>query len=96
MYSPVLIEKIKDKLDSLGSKCQRMLDIATGSGQLAIGLASKFEQVYGLDISEKQILVASEREDKPPNVKFQVFDCAEIEKFSELNDIVSYDVIACG
>lgn len=36
-----------------------MLDVATGSGQLAIALASKFKHIYGLDISEKQINEAS-------------------------------------
>lgn len=41
-YSSVIINKIKKKLEERKSVHLRMLDIGTGSGQLAIALGSSF------------------------------------------------------
>ena len=61
------------------SKNDRVLDVATGTGNYAIALAQKGYTVYGLDLSAAMIEQAKAKiKDKELNLSFQVGDMREI------------------
>ncbi|MEO8146084.1 MAG: class I SAM-dependent methyltransferase [Bacteroidia bacterium] len=62
-------------------------DCATGNGQIAIELATKFERVYATDISEKQISNAQLKD----NIIYKI-ESAEESSFPDL----SFDLITIG
>lgn len=85
-----LVDIIVDQAD--GRSDLRVLDIGTGSGCIAIALASalKFAQVKGIDISEKAITTARENaRDLKRNVDFEVADIFDYKNSGEYDIIVS-------
>lgn len=71
----------------LVSNKETALDVATGNGQVAVGLASYFDKVYATDISEKQLQHAT----AVPNIYYSV---ASAEKLDF--DDASFDLITVG
>lgn len=60
-------------------KGKRLLELACGAGNLAIKAADKFDEVVGVDVSQKQIQRAIEKVEKArrPKVEFQVVNVDE-------------------
>lgn len=52
----------------------RVLDLACGTGALAIALASRGHSVYGIDISPEMVAIAKSKSVGMPNVSFDVQD----------------------
>lgn len=63
------------------------LDVATGSGQVALGLAAYFDKVYASDISEKQLQHA----ETAPNIYYSVSSAENLGFDDE-----SFDLITVG
>eukprot|EP00347_Sterkiella_histriomuscorum_P021576 403333497 len=73
------------------------LDIGTGTGQIARKLAPKFEHIYGLDISEKQLEQARTENKDLSNLSFHLCDVYDIEKFVNDNELKGkVDLIIMG
>ncbi|TRW23042.1 methyltransferase domain-containing protein [Flavobacterium zepuense] len=68
-YPPEMIAYIA----SLVSDKDAALDVATGNGQVAAQLAKYFKEVYGTDISEKQLHNATQA----PNISYKVVRAEE-------------------
>lgn len=68
-----------------------VLDIACGTGALAMQLASKCQKVVGVDLSQKMIDLArkSQQVGSLTNVDFQVADATKLSNFSDQ----SFDVV---
>lgn len=60
-------------------KGKAILDIGTGTGRFAIEFANEASQVYGIDVSDKMILLARAKASHLPNVKFFVMDVSRLE-----------------
>jgi len=73
-YPPEMIAYIV----SLVTNNDAALDVATGNGQVAAQLAKYFKEVYGTDISEKQLQNATQS----PNITYKV-ERAEVTHFGE-------------
>ena len=65
---------IQEMLQRLGISRAKILDLACGTGTLAIELAKHEHLVLGVDISPKMIQVAKSKIDDLSNVSFQVCD----------------------
>ena len=73
------------------------LDIGTGTGQVAGILASHFDRVYGLDISDKQIQQAKIVHKDKTNLSFHVAGYLDIEKFAQEHQLIGkIDLIICA
>lgn len=68
-----------------------VLDIACGTGALAMQLASKCQKVVGIDLSQKMIDLAKKSQEAAHllNVDFQVADATQLSNFSDQ----SFDVV---
>jgi release factor glutamine methyltransferase len=83
-----IIQLVKDK-DNIS-----ILDIGTGSGVIAISLASRLErsQVTGIDISEKAIAVAKKNAEKYNlNTRIKFIQCDILK--SDLMDFGKFDIV---
>lgn len=70
------------------------LDFGCGVGRLSRALASHFEQVTGVDISETMIDRARELNAAIPNVEFRGNDRADLSTFSDAAfDLVASDIV---
>lgn len=61
-------------LRHLPTPCRAALDIGCGTGQFSRLLATRTEQVTGVDLSPRMIEVARDRAQGHPNITFQVAD----------------------
>lgn len=76
-------------------KCKTLaMDIGTGTGQIAYPLSNVFENVIGVDISEKQLAIAKEKYKNVKNLSFKIGNSSELEKLVE--DKNSVDLIIVG
>lgn len=68
----------------------KILDVCTGSGDIAIFLAKKFPggQVIGVDMSEKMLEIARKRAGDLPNVSFQKEDALHLSFSDQTFDAV--------
>ncbi len=74
---------IQKMLASNGGKIQRILDVGTGSGFLAIALAELGHEVSGVDISPVMLRIAAEHAaERGLQIDFQVSDALDLSKFS--------------
>lgn len=76
-------QRIAKELADFGFKSGRILDLGTGSGEMAIELAKKFpeSEVIGLDLSEPMLDIAKlfcERSNLQERVKFENGDALEL------------------
>jgi len=67
----------------------RILDLACGTGTLAVGLARGGHTVKGIDISTEMIAVAKSKLSKLANVSFEVGDMTQF----QVDD--TYDLVTC-
>lgn len=94
----VLIDRI---LDDCGIKQARILDLACGTGILAIALGRQGHIVRGIDISPDMIAVAKSKAAGMPNVSFEVGDMTTFAvrgkfdlitcTFDSLNYVLNFD-----
>ncbi len=69
-YTPLIQQLLRDR----GIKYARVLDLACGTGTLALELGKKGHAVYGVDISEPMIRIARRKAQLLDNVRFAVHD----------------------
>lgn len=86
-FRPGYPTQLFDFLFSSCSNLDQAWDAATGNGQLAVGLAERFEQVFATDISENQLANAQPR----PNIQYAV-GSAEAPDFPDQ----SFDLLTVG
>ncbi|GBB85860.1 hypothetical protein RclHR1_12300003 [Rhizophagus clarus] len=77
-YGEELYEKIYSFHRSHNGKFDNALDIATGTGQVAIDLSKSFKQVYAVDISSTMIQNAI----KNPNITYSISSAEDLSQFS--------------
>lgn len=70
------------------SKDKKILDICTGTGDLAIKFASQGNEVMGIDLSEEMIEIANNK-NKFKNLKFEVEDATKLPFENNSFDIVT-------
>ena len=69
-YPPALFEAILDfHRAGRAPTCNLAVDIATGSGQAAMGMAPYVKQIIGIDANQLQLAAATTL---PPNVEFRL------------------------
>lgn len=78
-------KKIVQQMNPIGKS---VLDVATGTGSLAIELAKNAETVVGIDLSYKMLAVAK-RKSKSSNVTFKEMDASKMHFQDEIFDIVT-------
>ena len=76
-------------LDERGVRRARILDIACGTGILAISLAGRRHIVHGIDISSDMVAVAKSKSVGMPDVSFEVQDMTRFLVRDE------FDLVAC-
>ena len=83
-------EALRTRLDRLVplSGDERVLDVGTGTGAVALALAPLVREVVGLDQSEERLAVA--REDAPDNVTFVAGEASRIPF-----EIGTFDLVTC-
>jgi ubiquinone/menaquinone biosynthesis C-methylase UbiE len=86
-FRPGYPDKMFDFILSQTKGRQRALDVATGNGQVAVQLASFFEMVDAIDMSEKQLLNAR----RIPNIRYELASAEATHKKDK-----SYDLITVG
>jgi len=72
-----LYKKVRKVFGTYVKRKQKVLDVATGTGDIALTLAKRSKDVTGIDISTKMINVADSRTSKNP--KFLIGDVHELE-----------------
>jgi 2-polyprenyl-3-methyl-5-hydroxy-6-metoxy-1,4-benzoquinol methylase len=72
-----------------GIRQARILDIACGTGILAIALAKRGHHVHGVDVSPRMIAVAESKSAGMANISFEVQD------MKRFRAIGSYDLVTC-
>jgi len=80
---------IDQLLDEYSINQARILDVACGTGTLAIHLASRGHVVHGIDISSDMVALAKSKSVNIPNVSFEVQDMT---KFIGQHE---FDLITC-
>jgi phosphatidylethanolamine/phosphatidyl-N-methylethanolamine N-methyltransferase len=82
----LMIQRIEGFIDSP----KDVLEIATGTGTIALAIAYKSRKVYACDISQEMINVAKEKlaTSKVSNVEFKVQDAYDLDYKSESMDVV--------
>lgn len=92
-YPPRARELIADFIKRNGGGFHKMVDVACGSGQSTFYMASLFNRVYGVDISQAQLNQAQEK-CKQLNHNNVEFCIGSAEKMSFANE--SVDVVTCA
>jgi ubiquinone/menaquinone biosynthesis C-methylase UbiE len=78
----------KKNVEQINPTGKTVLDVATGTGSLAIELGKQAEKVVGIDLSDKMLAVA-QRKSKSRNITFQKMDASEMEFEDDSFDIVT-------
>ena len=85
----LLLSGIRNKsVEQINPTGKTVLDVATGTGSLAIKLGKKAENVVGIDLSDKMLDVAK-RKSKAENVRFQQMDASKMAFEDQSFDIVT-------
>lgn len=64
-----------------------IMDVACGTGQLSKHYQTYFDRLIGVDISETQIKVGSEKNVNPDKISFHVHNCHDLASFWESNEV---------
>ncbi len=87
-YPPKFYEVLKTL--GIGLEGQRILDLGTGTGELALNFASQGAQVTGIDISEEQIEQARQNaRDQELNIDFQAIRAEDVSFTYESFDAIT-------
>lgn len=78
----------KKNVELINPVGKSVLDVATGTGSLAIELGRKAEKVIGIDLSDKMLAVA-QRKSKADNITFQKMDASKMDFEDDSFDIVT-------
>jgi demethylmenaquinone methyltransferase/2-methoxy-6-polyprenyl-1,4-benzoquinol methylase len=78
----------KKNVEQINPGGKYVLDVATGTGSLAIELGKKAEKVVGIDLSDKMLAVAK-RKSKAENVTFLQMDASQMKFEDGTFDIVT-------
>jgi demethylmenaquinone methyltransferase/2-methoxy-6-polyprenyl-1,4-benzoquinol methylase len=78
----------KKNVEQINPTGKSVLDVATGTGSLAIELGKQAKSVVGIDLSEKMLAVA-ERKSKSNNVSFRQMDASKMAFDDDTFDIVT-------
>lgn len=81
-------EKIADELLDSGEK---FLDVGCGDGDLLVRVKSKYQEIYGIDISASRIKRVQEKFNGEPGVNFNISNINNGIKFPDN----TFDAIAC-
>jgi 2-polyprenyl-3-methyl-5-hydroxy-6-metoxy-1,4-benzoquinol methylase len=88
-FSPKYVTIIKKILEKQGIAKAKILDLACGTGILALILAENGHHVAGIDISPQMIEVARNKSSRLPDTAFQVQDMTKFQVDG------TYDLITC-
>jgi SAM-dependent methyltransferase len=88
-FSIKYVDFINDLLYDYNLARARILDLACGTGILAIELAQRGHFVKGIDVSPEMIQRAKSKSSRLPNVSFDVADMTQF----EIND--TFDLVIC-
>lgn len=82
----VMVDKM---VESIGQE-EKVLEIATGTGVLALPLSKKISDMVAIDFSEKMIETAKKKAEKMnvENVKFEVQDACSLSFYDNVFDVV--------
>jgi demethylmenaquinone methyltransferase/2-methoxy-6-polyprenyl-1,4-benzoquinol methylase len=78
----------KKNVEQINPVGKSVLDVATGTGSLAIELGKKARSVVGIDLSDKMLAVAK-RKSKIDNITFQQMDASQMDFDNGSFDIVT-------
>lgn len=85
----LLLSGIRRKnVEQINPVGKSVLDVATGTGSLAIELGKKARSVVGIDLSEKMLAVAK-RKTKTDNITFQQMDASKMAFDDDTFDVVT-------
>jgi len=84
-YRPDYPDSLFDRIASLSPGRSRALDCATGSGQAAVGLSTRFDDVVGVDVSTAQLREGERR----PGVVYVTAACESLPLPRESVDAVT-------
>jgi ubiquinone/menaquinone biosynthesis C-methylase UbiE len=87
-FELLLSDVIKKITQEINTTHKSILDVATGTGSLAIDLSHSAEKVVGIDLSSKMLEVA-EGKRKNGNLSFRQMDASKMEFDDETFDIVT-------
>jgi SAM-dependent methyltransferase len=88
-FAKQYLSLIDQLLDECSINQARILDVACGTGVLAISLASRGHIVHGIDISSDMVAVAKSKTVNLPNISFKVQDMTRFAVRDE------FDLITC-
>ncbi len=88
-FAEQYLNLIDQFLDEYSINQARILDIACGTGSLAISLAGRGHVVHGIDISSNMVALAKSKSVNIPNVSFEVQDMTKFIGQQE------FDLITC-
>jgi len=77
-FAAQYVNLIDQLLDEYGVNQPRILDVACGTGILAISLASRGHIVHGIDLSSDMVALAESKSVRIPNVSFEVQDMTRL------------------
>jgi demethylmenaquinone methyltransferase/2-methoxy-6-polyprenyl-1,4-benzoquinol methylase len=78
----------KKNVQQINPVGKSVLDVATGTGSLAIELGKQAEKVVGIDLSDKMLAVAKKKS-KKGNITFQQMDASQMAFDDDTFDIVT-------
>ncbi len=78
----------KKNVEQINPVDKSVLDVATGTGSLAIELGKQAEKVVGIDLSDKMLAVARKKS-KSDNISFQQMDASQMAFDDDTFDIVT-------
>lgn len=88
VFELFLAEVRKEMVKAIQPAGKSILDVATGTGSLAIALSHTAKSVVGIDLSSKMIAMA-EKKNKNTNLSFQVMDASSTNFKDETFDAVT-------
>jgi ubiquinone/menaquinone biosynthesis C-methylase UbiE len=77
-FAEQYVNLIDQLLNEYGVNQARILDVACGTGMLAISLAGRGHIVHGIDLSSDMVALAESRSVSIPNVSFEVQDMTRL------------------
>lgn len=88
VFELFIAEVRKEMVKAIQPAGKSILDVATGTGSLAIALSHSAKSVVGIDLSSKMIAMA-EKKNKNKNLSFQVMDASKTNFKDETFDAVT-------